>query len=59
MHKSINNLNLIQNLLKEKTNTNKTPKIIAVSKTFSVSNIIYITLKQKTCLGVFRDRVDT
>jgi PLP dependent protein len=39
MHKSIDNLNLIQNLLKEKTNTNKTPKIIAVSKTFSVSNI--------------------
>ena len=39
MHKSINNLNLIQNLLKEKKNTYKTPKIIAVSKTFSAPDI--------------------
>ena len=39
MHKSIDNLNLIQKLLKEKTKENKIPKIVAVSKTFSISDI--------------------
>ena len=39
MHKTINNLILIQKLLKEKTNNIRKPKIIAVSKTFSISNI--------------------
>ena len=39
MHKSINNLNLIQKLLKEKTKENKIPKIVAVSKTFPISDI--------------------
>lgn len=39
MHKSINNLILIEKLLKEKTKKEKTPKIIAVSKTFSISDI--------------------
>ena len=39
MHKSIDNLNLIQKILKEKTKENKIPKIVAVSKTFSISDI--------------------
>ena len=39
MHKSIDNLNQIQKLLKEKTKENKIPKIVAVSKTFSISDI--------------------
>ena len=39
MHKIVNNLILIQKLLKEKTNNIRKPKIIAVSKTFSISNI--------------------
>ena len=39
MHKSIENLNLIQKLLKEKTKENKIPRIVAVSKTFPFSDI--------------------
>ena len=39
MHKSIDNLNQIQKLLKEKTKENKIPKIVAVSKTFPISDI--------------------
>ena len=39
MHKSIDNLNLIQKLLKEKTKENKIPRIVAVSKTFPFSDI--------------------
>ena len=39
MHKSIDNLNLIQKILKEKTKENKIAKIVAVSKTFSISDI--------------------
>ncbi len=39
MHKNVNNLILIQNLLKEKTNQKNLPKIIAVSKTFPISEI--------------------
>ena len=39
MHKTVNNLILIQKLLKKKTNDIHKPKVIAVSKTFSLSNI--------------------
>ena len=39
MHKSVNNLNLIQKLLKEKAKEIKMPKIVAVSKTFPISDI--------------------
>ena len=39
MHKIVNNLILIQKLLKEKTNDTHKPKIVAVSKTFSISDI--------------------
>ena len=39
MHKSIDNLNLIQKLLKEKTKENKIPRVVAVSKTFSFEHI--------------------
>ena len=39
MHKSVNNLIVIQKLLKEKTKEKKQPKIIAVSKTFAMSEI--------------------
>lgn len=39
MHKSIDNLILIQKLLKEKTNNKKTPKIIAITKTFPITDI--------------------
>ena len=39
MHKSVNNLIVIQKLLKEKTIEKKQPKIIAVSKTFAMSEI--------------------
>lgn len=39
MHKTVNNLVLIQKLLKEKTNYSHKAKIIAVSKTFSISDI--------------------
>lgn len=40
MHKNVNNLVAIENLLKKKTNKDKFPKIIAVSKTFSSKEII-------------------
>ena len=40
MHKNVDNLVVIENLLKKKTNIEKIPKIIAVSKTFPVSDII-------------------
>ncbi len=40
MHKNVNNLIAIENLLKKKTNTEKLPQIIAVSKTFPSSDII-------------------
>ena len=40
MHKNVNNLVAIENLLKKKTNKDKFPKIIAVSKTFPSSDII-------------------
>ena len=39
MHKNVNNLIAIENLLKQKTNKEKIPKVIAVSKTFSSSDI--------------------
>ena len=39
MHKSIDNLVAIQKLLKEKTNNEKTPRIIAISKTFPITDI--------------------
>ena len=39
MHKSIHNLNQIQKLLKEKTDKKNIPKIVAVSKTFPISDI--------------------
>ena len=39
MHKSVNNLNLIQKVLKEKSKEKKIPNIIAVSKTFPISEI--------------------
>ena len=40
MHKNVNNLVAIESLLKKKTNKDKFPKIIAVSKTFSSKEII-------------------
>ena len=40
MHKNVNNLVAIESLLKKKTNKDKFPKIIAVSKTFSSTEII-------------------
>ena len=40
MHKNVNNLIAIENLLKKKTNKEKIPNIIAVSKTFPMSDII-------------------
>ena len=40
MHKNVNNLIAIESLLKKKTNKDKFPKIIAVSKTFSSTEII-------------------
>ena len=40
MHKNLVNLIAIENLLKKKTDSNNIPKIIAVSKTFPVSDII-------------------
>ena len=40
MHKNVNNLIAIENLLKKKTNIEKLPQIIAVSKTFPSSDII-------------------
>ena len=39
MHKIINNLNVIQLLLKTKVDNNNLPIIIAVSKTFPMSEI--------------------
>ena len=39
MHKSIDNLNQIQKLLKEKTKENKIPRVVAVSKTFPFTDI--------------------
>jgi|TARA_B100001093_G_scaffold498699_1_gene547103 pyridoxal phosphate enzyme (YggS family) len=40
MHKNVNNLIAIENLLKKKTYCEKIPKIIAVSKTFASLDII-------------------
>ena len=40
MHKSIVNLNTVVNLLDTKANTTVTPSIIAVSKTFPISEIL-------------------
>ena len=40
MHKNVDNLIVIENLLKKKTNKEKIPNIIAVSKTFPMSDII-------------------
>lgn len=40
MHKNVNNLVAIESLLKKKTNKDKFPKIIAVSKTFPSTEII-------------------
>ena len=42
MHKSINNLVLIQNTLKDKIKYSKIPNIIAVSKTFLMNDISYL-----------------
>ena len=42
MHNSIKNLIYIENLIKSKINHNKLPKIIAVSKTFPIENILPI-----------------
>ena len=40
MHNSIKNLIYIENLIKSKINHNKLPKIIAVSKTFPIKDIL-------------------
>ena len=40
MHNTIKNLIYIENLIKSKTNHNKLAKIIAVSKTFPIENIL-------------------
>ena len=40
MHDSIKNLIYIEDLIKSKVNPNKLPKIIAVSKTFSIDRIL-------------------
>jgi PLP dependent protein len=40
MHKNVNNLVAIINLLKQKTNKEIIPKVIAVSKTFPITEII-------------------
>ena len=40
MHNSVKNLIYIEDLIKSKVNHDKLPKIIAVSKTFSIENIL-------------------
>ena len=40
MHNSVKNLIYIEDLIKSKVNDNKLPKIIAVSKTFPIENIL-------------------
>ena len=40
MHSTVKNLIYIEDLIKSKVNDDKVPKIIAVSKTFSVENIL-------------------
>jgi|TARA_B110000037_G_C17035673_1_gene471480 pyridoxal phosphate enzyme (YggS family) len=40
MHNSVKNLVYIEDLIKSKANHDKLPKIIAVSKTFSIENIL-------------------
>ena len=40
MHNTIKNLIYIENLIKSKTNHDKLPKIIAVTKTFPIENIL-------------------
>ena len=40
MHKTVNNLILIENTLKEKSNNINVPTIIAVSKTFPISDVL-------------------
>ena len=42
MHNSVKNLIYIEDLIKSKVNHNKLPKIIAVSKTFPIENILPI-----------------
>jgi uncharacterized pyridoxal phosphate-containing UPF0001 family protein len=40
MHNTVKNLIYIEDLIKSKANLNKLPKIIAVSKTFPIENIL-------------------
>ena len=40
MHNSVKNLIYIEELIKSKVNHGKIPKIIAVSKTFSIENVM-------------------
>ena len=40
MHNTVKNLIYIENLIKSKANHDKLPKIIAVSKTFPIENIL-------------------
>ena len=40
MHKTVDNLILIENTLKEKLNNINVPTIIAVSKTFPISDVL-------------------
>ena len=40
MHKTVDNLILIENILKEKLNNANIPKVIAVSKTFPISEVL-------------------
>ena len=40
MHKTVDNLILIENTLKEKLNNTNIPKVIAVSKTFPISEVL-------------------
>ena len=40
MHNTVKNLIYIEDLIKSKANLNKPPKIIAVSKTFPIENIL-------------------
>ena len=40
MHKTVDNLILIENTLKEKLNNTNIPKVIAVSKTFPLSEVL-------------------
>ena len=50
MHNTVKNLIYIEELIKSKANHDKLPKIIAVSKTFPIENILPSNRSWTSCI---------